>query len=336
MPRSKSAFKPILLYTLGDPAGVGPEILLKLFSRKSYFDAALHVVTGDSSIISKTGRLLSCELDFQVQKRFALETLDTDKLHLIDLKNAGSVSFGSPSADSGKASMEYLEAASEILKVHGKDIAALITLPVSKQYIRTAGFEFKGHTEYLRDKFKAAQVEMLFLTSKFDLLLCSRHVPLKEAIAGLNRRDLERTVSFAAEFYLQCRGITPAIAFLGLNPHAGEAGNIGGEEKKIIEPVIKKLREKNLNVSGPFPADGFFRNLTSCKFDLVVSIYHDQALPAVKVLFKDAVNFTLGLPFLRFSPDHGTAFDIAGKGIAKADSLKKAVEYALNFEREKR
>ena len=331
MPRSKLRSKQIILYTLGDPAGIGPEIIVKVLSKKKFLSSAVHVIIADEDVLKKTKTYLNSTLKFNAIIEFNSNNFKKGSLNIINIKNAGNTKPGVSSKTAGKASLEYLEKAVEVLKKYPQAIQALITLPVSKRQIELTGIKFKGHTEYLKEKFKAPSVLMIFLTDRFDVLLYTRHIPLKDVAKSIKKEGLVSAVSEAVDFYRKKCRFQPKVAMLGLNPHAGEGGTIGREEKDIIIPVVKRLKDKSINIDGPHPADGFFRNLEDTKYNLIVSMYHDQVLPLIKSAFPGTVNFSLGLPFLRFSPDHGTAFDIAGLGIAKTDSLEKAIEYALKF-----
>jgi len=331
MPRSKLRSKRIILYTLGDPAGVGPEIIVKVLSKKKFLSSAVHVIIADEEVLKKTRAYLGSALKFNTVGEFDSKSFRKNSLNVIGLENARNTEPGVPSKETGKASLEYLEKAVGILKKYPRTIQALITLPVSKRQIELTGIKFKGHTEYLKEKFKAPSVSMIFLTDRFDVLLYTRHIPLKDVVRSIKEEELISAISEAVAFYRKKCRLQPKVAMLGLNPHAGENGVIGREEKDIIIPAIKRLKKKSVNIDGPYPADGFFRDLEDINYNLIVSMYHDQVLPLIKSVFPQTVNFSLGLPFLRFSPNHGTAFDIAGLGIAKTGSLEKAIEYTLGF-----
>lgn len=335
MPISKlrSSCKPLFLYTLGDPAGIGPEVLIKAFSKGKYLRSAYHVVIGDVWVLKRYMEVLKMEVPLHlVNKEFFLKDLHAWALNIVNLDNTKGMKFGKPSPLTGRAGFEYLKTAVEIIKA-GKGISALITLPLSKEYVELSGIKFKGHTDYLKDAFGVEEVIMLFLTKKFSLLLLTRHIPLKDVPSHINSDLIVKDVKLVVNFYEKIYRVKPKIALLGLNPHAGEGGKIGDEEVRIFIPVIRSLKREGIDIDGPFPADGFFRDLinTDPPYDVILSPYHDQVLPLVKALFPDCVNFTWGLPFLRFSPNHGTAFDIAGKGKADSSSLENAIDYALEF-----
>jgi 4-hydroxythreonine-4-phosphate dehydrogenase len=325
VPRLKSKSK-IILYTLGEPSGIGAEVIIKtLLSSPIFLKKTKHLIIGDKSIIKKVAEIYS--LKFRINPIEQGNKL-INGINLIDLNNAKRVKFGRPNINSAKASLEYLNLAIKLMKEKKADI--LITGPLSKYYIEKLGIKFKGHTEYLAKKFKVKKITMLFVSKKINLLLITRHIPIKEVSNQINKEKIIDSIKLAVSFMKEKLMIkNPKIAVCGLNPHAGEGGKVGREEIDIIIPAIKKL--KNLNIKGPFSADGLLRNIKSLDYNLIVSMFHDQALPAFKSLFKNLVNCTLGLPFLRLSPDHGPAFDIAGKGLADNSSMKATIKLALRI-----
>ncbi|MDP8217015.1 MAG: 4-hydroxythreonine-4-phosphate dehydrogenase PdxA [Candidatus Kaelpia imicola] len=331
MPKSILKYKKLLLYTLGDPAGIGSEIIIKSLSQREVLNSAIHLIIADHKSILKVTSILKSKVSLNIMTGFDSVLLEAGALNILNLSNAPDVELSQPDAASARASLEYLDRAVDIIKEHGSEIASLITLPVSKEAISSLGVGFKGHTEYLKERFNVDSVLMIFLTPVFYLYLATRHIPLRDVSAHIDYLELKDAIKKMDSLFSKVDKHKPRIAVLGLNPHGGENGMIGDEEVLIIKPLIEELKAEGLNINGPYPGDGFFRNRERFDYDIVVSLYHDQALPVIKALFDNTVNFTLGLPFLRFSPDHGPAYDIAGEGIANPASLLKAIEYSLTL-----
>lgn len=315
MPRAptlNSSKRPRILITMGDPAGIGPEVTIKALSDNRISKLAHFQVIGDFFVIDKAARSLKIK----------------PEVSLLDLANVSSRehSFGAQRPSFGKAAMEYIDKAISILKSGKAD--ALVTAPVNKSSIRLAGFkDFEGHTEYLAKNSGSKDVAMMFVGKNLKITLVTRHIALKDVAAAISIDSICKTIQITHEHLIKYFGIVnPRIAVCGLNPHAGDGGLFGDEEEKMIIPAIKRSSGSISNIYGPVPADAVFYEALKGRFDAVVAMYHDQALAPFKALyFNDGVNLTLGLPFIRTSPDHGTAFDIAGKGIADAQSMKEAI-----------
>lgn len=302
--------------TMGDPAGVGPEVVvqaLKIIGRRC--DAAFLVI-GDSGVLGRYG--------FK----------ETPRVSLWDCKNVDPRIFkpGVKSRAMGRASFDYLNRAIALIK--NGEVGGLVTAPISKENIRSAGFSFSGHTEFLAHEFGVKDVEMVFVSPKLKVALATRHVGLKRAIALVTKDRIigcGRTVHALLKGYFKIR--FPKIAVCGLNPHAGESGLFGGEELKTIAPAIRALN-KSLGPGffGPIPADTVFHRACLGEFDCVVAMYHDQGLiPFKMAAFACGVNLTAGLPFIRTSPVHGTAFDIAGRNKADSSSFEEALLLAYRL-----
>jgi len=215
---------------------------------------------------------------------------------------------------------------------------AITTCPINKHAMNAAGYSFPGHTELLAHLSHSSSVAMMFLGSKWKIVLVTTHLPLKDVSEWITASRILSTLRLTDEGMKKYFGIPhPKIAVLGLNPHSGEEGLLGEEEKREILPAIAEARSHGMNVEGPFPADSFFNLSGRSTFDVVIAMYHDQGLIPIKMLdFKEAVNFTLGLPFIRTSVDHGTAYDLAGKGLADPTNLVKAILTAANLSKLKR
>ena len=302
-----------IVLTLGDPAGIGPEVLAKALNRFGSVKDAAFFVVGDSYVLKRYG----------LKKR--------PNVFLIDLKNVPKAVFqpGKPNRDCAKASLEYLKEGLSLIK---NGLAhCLVTGPISKESVWDAGFSWPGHTEFLAHSFGVKNVEMVFVSEGFRVVLVTRHMSLKHALRCVTKKNIERCASLMMDLLIKISGIkNPKIAVCGLNPHAGEAGLFGREEIDQITPAIKNLnRIYGKHFFGPFAADTLFHRAYHGEFDLVMAMYHDQGLiPFKMVAFESGVNLTVGLPFIRTSPVHGTAFDIAGKNMADHRSMASALELA--------
>lgn len=303
---------------MGDPAGIGPEVAVKALSDSRISKLAHFLVIGDFFVIDKVRKSLKTR----------------PEISLLDLANVPSTNFafGISKPAFGKAAMEYIDKALAILKRREAD--ALVTAPVNKSSISGAGFTgFKGHTEYLAQQTGQTEFAMMFVGKRLKITLCSRHIALKNVANAITVDSICKTIKLTHRYLKKYFGIkAPKIAVTGLNPHASDNGLFGDEEERVIIPAIRKASIGIKNIYGPFPADAVFYETLKGKFDAVVAMYHDQALTPFKTLyFNDGVNLTLGLPFIRTSPDHGTAFDIAGKGIADPTSMKEAILLACSL-----
>ena len=306
--------------SLGDPSGISPEIFLKsIDSLKN----GVFILYGSKSILKKTSKLLN--LNFSVKEINSPEEAKKEGIYLINIDDKD-YEIGKPSKETGKASIDYLQKAVE--DVLNKKIDAVVTLPISKEYIMEAGFKYAGHTDYLAEVSKTKEYLMVLLCEKLKVALVTTHIPLKDVPKNITReRIISKTNLLWKELKEKFKIENPKIAVLGLNPHAGDGGNIGTEEIEIINPAVEILKEKRINVTYALSADTAFNRYK--EFDAYLAMYHDQGLIPLKLLcFKKAVNITLGLPFIRTSPDHGTGYDIAGKGIADPSSFLEAVKLA--------
>jgi len=235
---------------------------------------------------------------------------------------------GKPTVAGGRAAYRYIEMATRLAQTGA--IAGIVTAPINKAWVTRAGFPISGHTELLRDLTGARDVRMMLAGSRLRVVLVTMHVALGKVPKALTIRDVACTITVAADHLDRYHRLANArIAVAGLNPHAGERGLFGREEQRIIAPAIARARRAGVNASGPHPADSLFFQAVEGKFDAVIAMYHDQGLIPLKLLhFHDAVNVTLGLPLVRTSPDHGTAYDIAGTGRADAGSMIEAIALA--------
>ncbi|MDO8748173.1 MAG: 4-hydroxythreonine-4-phosphate dehydrogenase PdxA [Candidatus Omnitrophota bacterium] len=303
------------LITMGDPSGIGPEIIVKALSSPQVKSLADWTVIGDAWAFNKNPSLPSGRKN--------------QKFKIIDLENVPrkNFEFGKVRAEYGRASWEYLEKALELIKAKRAD--CLVTCPINKEALKLAGCGYRGHTEYIAEYFGVKDEVMMLFNRKLRVSLVTQHISLKDVPGSLSQEKIFKIILGTAEGLAGLFGINhPKIAVCGLNPHASDNGAIGEEEKQIIIPAIKKARAKGISVSGPYPADTIF--LKAEEFACIIAMYHDQGLIPLKLTgFKGAVNVTLGLPFARTSTAHGTAFDIAGKNAASAESLIQAIKTAI-------
>lgn len=330
---------PIVGITMGDPTGIGPEIIAKALSREELFQSCRPIVLGDQAVLAKTLQMLCLDTPLEIIERVPVEGYRPGRIYLSSLSrlNATTLQFGKPDRACGKAMVTYVEQAVERLLVGELD--AITTCPINKQAMNEAGYPFAGHTELLAHLSNVPSVAMMFLGSKWKVVLVTTHLPLREVSNWITAGDVLSKIKMADEGVKRFFGIDhPKIAVLGLNPHCGEEGLLGEEEEKEILPAVREARSQGLDVGGPFPADSFF-NLTGHHgaFDVVISMYHDQGLIPIKMFdFMEAVNFTLGLPFIRTSVAHGTAYDIAGRGLADPTNLIHATLTASNLSKLRR
>ncbi|MDP2943815.1 MAG: 4-hydroxythreonine-4-phosphate dehydrogenase PdxA [Candidatus Omnitrophota bacterium] len=303
--------------TAGDPAGIGSEIIIKALRKPLIQKLANFIIIGDRWAFEQVSDL-SPQL--------------SDRIRFIDLKNvnAKNFSFGLIKAKYGRASIEYLDKALELIKK--REIDCLVTCPISKEAINLANFNFTGHTEYLAKRTNTKEILMMLLNKELKISLVTRHIPLKEVALAVKEDNLYKTIFMTNSCLKKLFLIKePRIVVCGLNPHASDNGLIGEEDDKIIKPVLNKFKKQlRGHIDGPLSADVAVLKAKQKKYDGVIAIYHDQALIPLKLLdSKSGVNLTFGLPFIRTSPLHGTAFDIAGRGIASADSLTEAINLAV-------
>ncbi len=324
-------YKAKLGISIGDTNGIGPEVVVKTLSDQRILNFCTPVIYASAGILNRVRKALSAE-HFHYQQVESARALVPRKINLVtccDEEIDGEP--GKPTPASGKASLDSLMAASADLKAGLLD--GLVTAPIDKDNIQNDEFRFPGHTEFLTSYFDAADSLMLLVSDNLRVATVTGHMPVKDVPAKLSFDLLIRKITILQESLRKDFGIIkPRIAVLGLNPHAGENGLLGTEEIEIIRPAIMHLKERGYLVFGPFPADGFFGMRQYRQVDAVVSMYHDQGLIPFKTLaFENGVNFTAGLPIVRTSPDHGTAYDIAAKHIADETSFREALFLACDI-----
>jgi 4-hydroxythreonine-4-phosphate dehydrogenase len=331
MPTSQSN-RVVIGITMGDASGIGAEVILKaLVSRRNW--RANFLVIADNQILQKTKSRLGLAIPFKVIKKWQEMDFSSYRINLLDLNllAGAKIKVGGPSAICGRASMGYIRKAVRLASE--KRIDALVTAPISKEAFYLAGFPFRGHTELLARLTKTKDFAMMLLGGRLRVSLVTTHLPLSKVATSLTLRRIYQTVRLTNQFLREYLGIiSPRLGVCGLNPHSGEGGFIGKEEVRLINPAIRRARREGIKVTGPVPADVIFFQAYNNKFDAIIAMYHDQGLIPLKMLaFEKGVNITLGLPFIRTSPDHGTAFDIAGKKPANPRSMIEAIKMAISL-----
>jgi len=323
--------RPRIGITLGDPAGIGPEVARKALADEGVRALADFAVFGclaaweepaGAAAASVTAASPLAQWDGRVEGVTLVE---------VPCPAAGAIPRGRPSAPGGEASIAFILAAVDAVQ-RGR-IDAIVTGPISKEAVRLAGYPWPGHTELLAEQFAAARVAMMFAGGPLRVALVTTHVALAEAIRSLSAERIVEVMHLADAALKEGFGLAvPRLGVCGLNPHAGEAGQFGFEEREIIAPAIGRAKAEGVCAFGPLAPDTAFYQALRGRFDLVVAMYHDQGLIAVKtVAFEDSVNVTLGLPVVRTSVDHGTAYDIAGRGEADPRSMKAAIRMAATM-----
>jgi 4-hydroxythreonine-4-phosphate dehydrogenase len=312
--------KPVIAVTMGDPAGVGPEILVRAMNDARVKKAASVIAVGDMGVLKEAAKRLRLKapLDAQV---IGVTNFDMGKLKI-----------GKPSRLSGEASIAFIEEALYMTAIGDAD--AMVTCPISKEAVKKAGFKFPGHTEFIAHLTGTEDFVMMLGGRDLKVVLVTIHEPLRKVPGHVTTESVLKTIKITDKAFRTDFGLKrPRIAVCGLNPHAGEAGMFGDEDKKTVEPAVKKARKAGIDAVGPLPPDTvFYRAARKKEFDCVVAMYHDQGLGPLKLLhFDDGVNATLGLPVIRTSVDHGTAFDIAWQGKASHESLVAAIEMAAQM-----
>ena len=319
---------PPLAVTLGDPAGIGPEIIAAAWSRRTTGDPPF-VVFGDAGTLRRLGAPIAL-----VGAPAEAAGVFSSFLPVIDLPLPEPVRPGHPAPSAATSVTNWIAAATR--SCLAGEARALVTAPISKSVLKSAGFPHPGHTEYIGELTAGTPWSgergpvMMLAAADLRVSLATIHLPIARVSDALSLEGLLRTARVTAQSLMRDFGLArPRLAMAALNPHAGEAGEIGREEITLIRPAADRLRAEGLDIEGPLPADSLFAPEIRARYDAVICMYHDQALIPIKMLdFWGGVNLTLGLPVVRTSPDHGTAFDIAGKGLARADSFIAALRMA--------
>ncbi|MFO7157025.1 MAG: 4-hydroxythreonine-4-phosphate dehydrogenase PdxA [Pseudomonadota bacterium] len=314
--------------TLGDPTGIGPEVLCAALQDPRVQERVRAVVLGDSNVWAEACRCMGVP---DALPRIALGDPLPEGSVLVEISRLANHEWGRPGAESGRAQKAYLEAAMELVQTGIAD--ALCTGPIHKASIHAAGFPFPGHTEFLQERLGARRVVMMLAGPVLRVALATTHVALADVPRALSVEGIYESLVIVSDSLRRGFGIErPRIAVCGLNPHAGEQGLFGDEEERIVAPAVERARAAGVEAEGPYPADGLFPRAARGGWDAVLAMYHDQGLIPVKTVHREtAVNVTLGLPIVRTSPDHGAAHDIAGRGVADPSSAIHALLMAADL-----
>lgn len=326
----------LVAITMGCPVGVGPEIILRFLSTRSSSGQGIPIVVGDIGVLRRCAAELRLETEIRAwQPGREIEpgiicVIEPPQKEGCSLE-AESLHWGEPDGTTGRAAADYIIEAVRLIK--NGDLDALVTCPIAKHAMQLAGYAFPGHTEMLASLCGSRNFGMMMAGRRLKVSLVTIHKPLAEVARELNQSEIRRIIELTGETLIRDFAITrPRIAVAGFNPHGGESGLFGQEEKTVIEPAVAATLSEKWELQGPLPPDTVFKMAFDRKYDAVVAMYHDQGLiPFKMVHFEDGVNLTMGLPIIRTSVDHGTAYDIAGKGIASDSSLAAAFQLACEI-----
>lgn len=316
--------------SIGDINGIGPEVIIKALSDPRILLDCTPIIYGSTKILSYHKKLIE-NSDFQYQSCKAATDAVDKKVNVVNLWDEEiNFEIGHPTKNGGEYAFKSLEAATQDL-ASGK-IDVLVTAPISKDAMSKSGFQFPGHTEYLASLAGEDEALMVMVSGGLRVALVTSHIALKDVSTSLTKEKIHQKIAVFEKSLKRDFGIIrPKIAVFGVNPHAGENGKMGTEEQEVIAPAINQAKSEGILAFGPYPADGFFGSDARSQFDGVLAMYHDQGLTAFKALaFEDGVNFTAGLPIVRTSPDHGTAYDIVGQDKASAQSMLSAIYLAID------
>ncbi len=317
--------------TMGDSGGIGPEIILKALTLPDVRKICMPIVIGDINVIESAKKLLRLSTKLKVIKSINEVKPAEDIIHIIHQSNSVKDKILSkPTLESGRACILFIKKAVELAL--NKEVDAIVTAPISKESLKMAGSKWHGHTEMLANLSGTKDYAMMLAGGLLRVILVTIHVALRNVPDLITRKKILKTINLAKKACDMFSIKNPKIAVAGLNPHAGESGIFGDEEIKKIIPAIKDARKEGIEVKGPYPPDTIFHKAYKREVDIVVCMYHDQGLIPLKMIaFDKGVNITVGLPFVRTSPDHGTAYDIAWKGIANPSSMIEAIKLGVKL-----
>lgn len=321
--------KPVIAISVGDPNGIGPEIIFKALERKDIQQLASFVLFAPSQLISFIKKEMG--INPNTQNIQNLQDIKTGRLNIFNTEGADfRVEYGNSDQKGGNVAFASLKAATDAVKSGFCDV--LVTSPINKANIQSENFSFPGHTEFLEHAWGGRNL-MFMVHENIKVGLVTQHIPLKDVSSQLKKETISEKIDLMHKSLVEDFAIRmPKIAVMGLNPHAGDAGLLGREESEIIIPVIREKIEQGMKVFGPFPSDSFFSSENLKNYDAVLAMYHDQGLIPFKTLAGlEGVNYTAGLPFVRTSPDHGVGYDIAGKNLADETSMVEAIYTAVEI-----
>jgi len=322
--------------TIGDINGIGTEVIIKALSDDRILDHFTPIIYGSSKVVAYYKNIVNKD-GFHFSSISQAESSYTKKVNVLNCwEETAEITMGKATENGGKFAYIALDRAVRDFKQDAID--AIVTAPINKHAMKQSGFGYPGHTEYLDDQFKSGQNLMMMVSPAMRIALVTNHVPVTKLKETITKELIKKKLKALNESLKRDFGIEkPTIAVLGLNPHAGDEGSIGTEDEEMVKPVVLEAKKNGVNVMGPYPADGFFGSATQKKFDAILAMYHDQGLIPFKALsFGDGVNFTAGLPVVRTSPDHGTAYDIVGRNIADASSIRSALYAAMDVARNRK
>jgi len=324
--------------TIGDPSGIGTEVVMKALSNSEIQGLGSFLIIGDWGVIDKAGSIKGLAIP-SLHRITRDDEIDTGHpVTLFDLKNIRKGwQYGKIDSKCGSAAIQYIDKGVALIRKGIADV--LVTAPISKEAINQAGIRYPGHTEYLAHLTNTRDFGMMLVGGELKVSLVTRHIPLKKVHITITESRIYKLIKLTNQALVEYFGVPmPRIGVCSLNPHCGDGGVFGNEEERIIAPAILKASGDGINVKGPISADIIFHKAYVKKeYDAIVAMYHDQGLAPLKmVAFERGVNITLGLPFVRTSPDHGTGFDIAGKGLADESSMEEAIRVAVDIEGRRR
>ena len=327
-----AAKRPVIGITMGDPAGIGPEVIVKTLLESEIYRICRPLVIGDAEVLKHI--LKVCNLSGEISRidHISGPPPGKGKIEVIDLRNVGitGLKLGIPSKTCGSAAADYIKRAAELAM--SKKIDAITTAPINKEVLNAAGFQYPGHTEMFADISGTRDFGLMMVGGGLRVILVTTHLSIRNVPRHIKKGGVLRTIRLAHRAMAYFDNHAPRIAVAALNPHAGEGRLFGTEEWDEIVPAILEARGEGMDVSDPLPADTLFYKTKEGYYDIVVAMYHDQGLIPIKLLsFGKAVNVTIGLPFIRTSVDHGTAYDIAGKDCADPRSLIEAIKLAVDM-----
>lgn len=316
--------------TMGDPAGVGPEIIVRSLMTEKTHGLCMPVVFGDRQVIEEAMRLAGAEVSVNLITTPQDAAGKSGKIDLIDIGGGLTYEKGRPTAAGGKACASYIKSA--VLSAMAGEVDGIVTAPISKEALKMAGLNWPGHTEMLAELSATREYAMMLVGGPLRVILVTIHTSIRSVPDRIKKDAVLKIIRLAFRACAMLGIPSPRISVAGLNPHAGEAGLFGDEELKEIAPAVAAAQDEGISVSGPYPPDTLFFRAYRGETDIVVCMYHDQGLIPLKMIaFESGVNVTVGLPFVRTSPDHGTAYDIAWKGLADPSSMIEAIKLAVSM-----